>query len=178
MPEVDAMASHGRADTIVGMTSSASRVVLGLSFLLLGGCGSDGDGGAPEAPTWFADVQPLMAAQCASCHGATPISDAVSDFRLDRYVKNDDSTFDAYDYRELIVAHAVDRLEPAMPLGILLTTMRIAHLIQKFINVCKSRLGDIANNWFHNAVYYRSKKVTVGLSEQREIKLVAFQSAL
>ncbi len=80
----------------------------------LAACGGD-ESTAPEEPTWFADVQPLIKVACASCHGSRPSSPAIEGFRLDRYVKNDADTFDAYDYQDLIIAHAVNRDAPAMP---------------------------------------------------------------
>jgi len=69
----------------------------------------------PTNPTWFADVQPILTANCGRCHGATPETEMIADFRLDRYVKDDANSLDAYDYREAIQAHAVDLEVPVMP---------------------------------------------------------------
>jgi hypothetical protein len=60
-------------------------------------------------------VQPLVMANCAQCHGADPESPQISGFRLDRYVKNDPNTFDAYDYREAMVRSAARLEAPRMP---------------------------------------------------------------
>ncbi|MDH3645122.1 MAG: hypothetical protein OES38_23675, partial [Gammaproteobacteria bacterium] len=70
----------------------------------------------PENPTWFADVQPIMNANCARCHGADPYEPKLSEFRLDRYVMNDESSLDAFDFQQPIVSQAADLLAPAMPL--------------------------------------------------------------
>lgn len=52
----------------------------GLGLLTGGGCGPDDP---PENPTW-ADVQPILRAQCTGCHGATaPVTG--SSFRFDFY---------------------------------------------------------------------------------------------
>jgi mono/diheme cytochrome c family protein len=69
----------------------------------------------PDTPTWFADVQPIVGANCARCHGAIPENEMIAGFRLDRYVAGDANTLDAYDYRESIVRHAVDGVAPVMP---------------------------------------------------------------
>ncbi len=82
---------------------------------VVGACGS----GVPDTPTYFADVQPILRANCARCHGADPIDPKVAKFRLDRYVKGDTSTFDAYDYATgadpAMTRVAVDLESPAMP---------------------------------------------------------------
>jgi len=82
-----------------------------LSLALLGAC----EPGAPDDPTYFGDVQEILNANCARCHGADPSEEEIAGFRLDRYVKNDEATLDAWDFRDAIVAHAVDLDEPAMP---------------------------------------------------------------
>lgn len=69
----------------------------------------------PDSPTWFGEVQPIMMANCARCHGADPEQPQIAGFRLDRYVKNDAATVDAYDYQQLIARSAVDRRAPVMP---------------------------------------------------------------
>jgi mono/diheme cytochrome c family protein len=81
-------------------------------------CGGD----VPSDPTWFADVQPIVMANCARCHGADPSDTRIAKFRLDRYVKDDAATFDAYDYAQAtggapapMVSVAVDQEVPAMP---------------------------------------------------------------
>jgi len=88
-----------------------------LSLLVLG-CGAD----VPANPTWFTDVQPIVRANCARCHGADPSDPKIAKFRLDRYVKDDTATFDAYDYAistggnsAPMVSVAVDQQAPAMP---------------------------------------------------------------
>jgi cytochrome c553 len=83
---------------------------------LLIGCGG---GDVPSDPTYFSDVQPILRANCARCHGADPYSPKTTKFRLDRYVKDDTATYDAYDYAtgdnpdmlRVAVAHEA----PAMP---------------------------------------------------------------
>ncbi|HZA50964.1 MAG TPA: hypothetical protein VE549_09495 [Myxococcaceae bacterium] len=69
----------------------------------------------PESPTWFSDVQPMVMANCARCHGADPENLTISGFRLDRYVKLDSTTLDAYDFRDAMVSSAALRNAPAMP---------------------------------------------------------------
>jgi cytochrome c553 len=69
----------------------------------------------PESPTWFQDIQPIVMANCAGCHGADPGRPEISTFRLDRYVKNDPTTLDAYDYAQAIVRSAARLEAPAMP---------------------------------------------------------------
>lgn len=76
----------------------------------------------PDAPTYFGDVQPILRANCARCHGAEPADPRVARFRLDRYVKGDAATFDAYDYAIAteteaapMIRVAVDHEAPAMP---------------------------------------------------------------
>jgi cytochrome c553 len=89
-----------------------------LVSVVLAACGGD----VPANPTWFDDVQPILRANCARCHGADPSSPKISKFRLDRYVKDDAATFDAWDYAQAsggssapMVAVAVDHETPAMP---------------------------------------------------------------
>lgn len=82
-----------------------------LAVAALGACAEP----VPDAPTWFGDVQPILVANCARCHGAIPAAPEIAGFRLDRYVADDADRLDAYDYRESIVASAVARLAPAMP---------------------------------------------------------------
>jgi mono/diheme cytochrome c family protein len=78
---------------------------------MLGAC----EAGAPADPTYFGDVQSILAANCARCHGADPTADSIAGFRLDRYVKNDDATLDAWDFRDSIVTSAVELEDPVMP---------------------------------------------------------------
>jgi cytochrome c553 len=84
---------------------------------VVAGCGGE----VPGDPTWFDDVQPIVQANCARCHGADPSDPKIARFRLDRYVKDDTATFDAYDYAldmggtAPMVAVAVDQEAPAMP---------------------------------------------------------------
>lgn len=82
-----------------------------VALIVLGACQPP----PPQSPTWFADVQPLVVANCARCHGADPETPALSWLRLDRYVKFDSSSFDAYDYRDAIVSSAALRNVPVMP---------------------------------------------------------------
>ncbi|MBA3459196.1 MAG: hypothetical protein H0T46_04490 [Deltaproteobacteria bacterium] len=81
-------------------------------------CGGD----VPDKPTYFDDVQPILRANCARCHGADPSDPKISKFRLDRYVKDDVATFDVWDFAQgsgpdaaPIVRVAVDHEAPAMP---------------------------------------------------------------
>lgn len=87
------------------------RTALMTAMLGLASCADP----VPETPTWFADVQPILTANCARCHGATPETAQIADFRLDRYVRDDANTLDAYDYRDSIVARAVALQAPVMP---------------------------------------------------------------
>lgn len=82
-----------------------------LLLLTVAACGAD----VPTQPTYFTDVQPILRANCARCHGADPIDIRVAKYRLDRYVKDDTSTLDAFDYAQAIGEHAVDHMAPAMP---------------------------------------------------------------
>jgi len=86
-----------------------------LLFVPLAACGAD----VPDKPTYFADVQPILRANCVRCHGADPTDPKIAKFRLDRYVKDDALTFDAWDYAQgdpaPIVRVAVDHEAPAMP---------------------------------------------------------------
>lgn len=97
-----------------------TRLPIVLAALLAAFSAACGDP-VPDEPTWFADVQPLIIANCARCHGADPMQENIAGFRLDRYVAGDDGTLDAWDYREAIVRQAVDRQAPAMPLTLELT---------------------------------------------------------
>lgn len=74
----------------------------------------------PAEPTWFGDVQGIMQANCGRCHGADPYAPAIAGFRLDRYVANDTTSLDAYDYSQQIVEHAADMMSPPMPLDVTL----------------------------------------------------------
>lgn len=85
--------------------------------LALAACGGD----VPANPTYFDDVQPLLGANCARCHGAVPSDPKIARFRLDRYVKDDTTTYDAWDYAQGGAAQApmlrvaVELDAPAMP---------------------------------------------------------------
>jgi mono/diheme cytochrome c family protein len=50
--------------------SSSSRAVLALTTILAlsSGCAAGDEPGAGDGPTWARDVQPLVAAKCATCH--------------------------------------------------------------------------------------------------------------
>lgn len=84
-------------------------------LLVLAACGA----GVPENPTYFGDVQAILRANCARCHGADPADPKVATFRLDRYVKDDASTLDAYDFsigaEPAMERVAVNLSSPAMP---------------------------------------------------------------
>jgi hypothetical protein len=86
-----------------------------LALILLVACGPD----VPVNPTYFADVQPILRANCVRCHGADPSDLKIAKFRLDRYVKDDAVTFDVYDYASgsdpALARVAVDLESPAMP---------------------------------------------------------------
>ena len=69
----------------------------------------------PAEPTYFADVQPILQAQCGRCHGADPIDPVVDYFRLDRYVAGDTLSVDAHDMVLDIVTLAVERRGRPMP---------------------------------------------------------------
>jgi mono/diheme cytochrome c family protein len=84
-------------------------------LVLVTACG----GNVPANPTYFTDVEPILRANCARCHGADPSDPKIATFRLDRYVKDDTATFDAYDYATgmdpAMMRVAVDHESPAMP---------------------------------------------------------------
>jgi hypothetical protein len=84
-------------------------------ILVLSACGAD----VPASPTYFADVQPILRANCARCHGADPSDPKIASFRLDRYVKDDPATFDVHDYSTgsdaALLRVAVALESPAMP---------------------------------------------------------------
>jgi hypothetical protein len=92
--------------------------ILVFGSLGLAACGGD----VPANPTYFDDVQPILRANCVRCHGAVPSSPKIAKFRLDRYVKNDTATFDAWDYAQggaggdaPMIRVAVNLDAPAMP---------------------------------------------------------------
>ena len=92
------------------------------SFIVVGGLALAACGGeVPASPTYFADVQPILAANCARCHGAVPSDPKIAKFRLDRYVQGDTATYDAWDYAQggttqaPMLRVAVDLEAPAMP---------------------------------------------------------------
>ncbi|MBK9037165.1 MAG: hypothetical protein IPL61_38960 [Myxococcales bacterium] len=89
------------------------RLALALVVTSLGGgaCGEP----VPTTPTWFADVQPIVLANCGRCHGPMPSDPRLIGIRLDRYVALDDATLDAWDYRDAIVTQAAIREAPVMP---------------------------------------------------------------
>jgi hypothetical protein len=86
-----------------------------LALIILAACGAD----VPANPTYFADVQPILRANCVRCHGADASDPKIAKFRLDRYVKDDTSTFDVYDYAigtdSAMLRVAVNLESPAMP---------------------------------------------------------------
>ena len=86
-------------------------IVLGATLAALAGCAPP----VPEAPTWFHDVQPIIKANCARCHGPDPKEPQIGSFRLDRYVSQDEQTSDAWDFRAEIIDHAVSLEAPPMP---------------------------------------------------------------
>src|SRR6185295_8671156 len=88
-------------------------LALGTVAALAAGCGPS----VPAHPTWFHDVQPIVAANCERCHGPDPQQPQIAGFRLDRSVAGDDQSLDAYDYRQAIVDHAAAArlVEPKMP---------------------------------------------------------------
>lgn len=96
--------------------------------LVLAGCGA----GVPQSPTYFQDVQPILQANCARCHGADAYEPEIAGFRLDRYVKGDARTLDAWDYRDAIVKHTVEHAAPAMPPGYVLTA-RQQQILQRWV---------------------------------------------
>lgn len=84
-------------------------------LVLVAACG----GSVPSNPTYFSDVQAILRANCDRCHGADPSDPKIATFRLDRYVKNDTTTYDAYDYATgmdpEMMRVAVEHDTPAMP---------------------------------------------------------------
>ncbi|MCC6993253.1 MAG: hypothetical protein IT370_01360 [Deltaproteobacteria bacterium] len=84
--------------------------VLVMAAITAAGC-------APEpaaAPTYYGDVQRIIAANCARCHGADPAEAKIARFRLDRYVERD-ARFNLFDYRDQVLHQAVERSTPPMP---------------------------------------------------------------
>jgi len=102
-----------------GRNRSSVVHVLGLALgLAVAACGAD----VPANPTYFEDVQPILRANCVRCHGAVPSDPKIAKFRLDRYVKDDAATYDAWDYAQAsaggaapMIRVAVDLDAPAMP---------------------------------------------------------------
>ena len=92
-----------------------------VALIVLTACGAE----VPASPTYFADVQPILRANCTRCHGADPSDPKIAKFRLDRYVKNDAATFDVWDYASgptpELVRVAVELGSPAMPPDYVLT---------------------------------------------------------
>src|SRR6187401_2339164 len=82
-------------------------------LLCLAACGAD----APANPTYFAEVQPLLRGNCVRCHGATPSDPKIAKFRLDRYVKDDEATFDVWDYAQASSAEAAPMVRVAVDRG-------------------------------------------------------------
>lgn len=98
-----------------------NRIFIVLGVLVgvgLAACGGE----VPANPTYFDDVQPILRANCVRCHGAVPSDPKIARFRLDRYVKDDAATFDAWDYAQAsaggpapMIRVAVDLQAPVMP---------------------------------------------------------------
>jgi hypothetical protein len=86
-------------------------------LVLLAACGAD----VADKPTWLGDVQPIVRANCARCHGADPAEDKLGLYRLDRSVALDVDTRDAFDYSSDIVDRAVHHMAPVMPPDYLLS---------------------------------------------------------
>jgi hypothetical protein len=80
-------------------------------LVLVTACGAD----VADKPTWLGDVQPILRANCARCHGADPAEDKLAIYRLDRSVALDLDTKDAFDYASDIVDRAVHHMAPVMP---------------------------------------------------------------
>lgn len=100
------------------MTNRISIVLVLVLGAGLAACGGE----VPASPTYFDDVQPILRANCVRCHGAVPSDPKIAKFRLDRYVKDDAATFDAWDYAQAsagdaapMIRVAVDLESPAMP---------------------------------------------------------------
>ncbi len=104
-------------------------------------CGGD----VPAKPTWFSDVQPIVRSNCARCHGADPIEPAVAGYRLDRYVGNDPA-FDAADYVDSIVRHAVEHEAPVMPPDYALTERQQEILVRWAALAVAERKGTRERN--------------------------------
>jgi hypothetical protein len=86
------------------------------ALALWGGC----EDAAPAQPTW-ADVAPVLAAQCVRCHGAPAIGGAPTTFRLDRYddtVSADGIVLGAASMAEWIATRTSDgSMPPRFPLA-------------------------------------------------------------
>ena len=68
----------------------AARPGEGRTCEALGLPGAPDGGDAGPVPTWFEDIQPIMAASCvSSCHGADTSNSGVTSFRLDYYAPED-----------------------------------------------------------------------------------------
>jgi hypothetical protein len=101
---------------------------LGIAALVATGCSAD----IPEKPTYFADVQPILQANCSRCHGGRPFAPSIAGFRLDRYVKNDEASFDAWDYRDAILVVAGGD-NPIMPPDLPLSDRQI-EILQRWVD--------------------------------------------
>ena len=62
-----------------------TRLVIAAVLCASLGCAEN----VPQDPTWFGDVQKILAANCMRCHGEPAKNNAPATFRLDRYVAND-----------------------------------------------------------------------------------------
>lgn len=119
--------------------TSRAPLLLLLAVNLVTGCGSN----APAEPTYFADVQPLLRANCVRCHGASGYQGrpGLRRFRLDRYVDDyvpdlqQSASNDAYEYHWNIVRHAVDHASPAMPPEYALSE-RQKELLRRWVEAC------------------------------------------
>ncbi len=88
---------------------SFARLVT-VALLALPACADE----SPDDPTWFGEVQGILAANCLACHSDPSANGAPSYFRLDRFVAGDGDApeeaplSDAFDMATSIVARAVD----------------------------------------------------------------------
>lgn len=95
---------------------SYQRLAALCSLTLLASCED-----IPTNPTWFGEIQGILRAGCGRCHSEPAANGAPTYFRLDRYVRNDGVSQDAWDLKESIVSRAVNLEDSPMPPDLLLS---------------------------------------------------------